>query len=81
MEYMVGRKILTWEHTATDPAENNLYIKGIWNMKDTVGYTDTCVAVSVISDDIFYFVTFNGLGFTMQVVDNEVRCIKKQITK
>ena len=50
-------------------------------MKDTVGYTDTCVKLSVLSEDTFYFVTFAGLGFTMKVVGDNVECIKKRITK
>ena len=50
-------------------------------MKDTIGYTDTCVGLSILSDDSFYFVTFRGLGFTMRFNDGNVECIKKQITK
>jgi muramoyltetrapeptide carboxypeptidase LdcA involved in peptidoglycan recycling len=52
-----------------------------WNMKDIVGYTDTSVVVSLITEDTFSFVTFNGVRFTMKVEDKEVRCIKKEITK
>ena len=50
-------------------------------MKDTIGYTDTCVGLSILSDDSFYFVTFCGLGFTMRVNDGNIECIKMQITK
>lgn len=50
-------------------------------MIDTVGYIDTCVGLSILSDDSFYFVTFCGLGFTMRVVGDNIECIKKEITK
>ena len=88
MEYNVNGKKLVWDHDksninidASKLKDNNLYIDNIWNMKDTVGYTDTCVGVSILADDTFYFVTFCGLGFTMKVLENTVECIKKQITK
>lgn len=85
-EYVVHDKKLIWEFdksesNASKLKEDNLFIEGIWNMKDTVGYTDTCVGLSVLSEDSFYFITFRGLGFTMKVVGNVVECIKKQITK
>lgn len=48
-------------------------------MKDTVGYTDTCIGVSQLPNDCFYFVTFRGLGFTMKVLDNNAECIKNKL--
>ncbi len=86
MEFNVNGKKLVWDYDesnndASKLKENNLHIDNIWNMKDTVGYTDTCVGVSILTDDSFYFVTFYGLGFTMKVSENTVECIKKQITK
>lgn len=85
MEYIINGKKLVWDYYDYDDAsrlkDNNLHIDNIWNMKDTVGYTDTCVGVSILADDTFYFVTFRGLGFTMKVSENTVECIKKQITK
>lgn len=86
MEYCLNSKKLIWDfdETITDASKlkvNNLYIEHMWNMQDTVGYEDTCVQVSVLSDDTFYFVTFMGLGFTMQICENEVICLKTQITK
>ena len=86
MEYIVNRKKLVWDHDQTNNdaskmKDNNLYIDGIWNMKDSVGYTDTCVGVTQLTEDSFYFVTFCGLGFTMKVLEEKVECIKKQITK
>ena len=89
MEYIINGKKLVWDYydydkTSIDASrlkDNNLHIDNIWNMKDTVGYTDTCVGVSILDDDTFYFVTFCGLGFTMKVLENTVECIKKQITK
>lgn len=86
MEYLIQNKKLIWdfdkaESNARKIKDNNLFIEGAWNMKDTVGYTDSCVGVSILSDDTFYFITFCGLGFTMKVIDNDIICIKKQITK
>lgn len=87
MEFNVNGKKLVWDYDdesnidSSKLKDNNLHIDNIWNMKDTVGYTDTCVGVSILTDDSFYFVTFYGLGFTMKVLENTVECIKKQITK
>lgn len=86
MEYVLQSKTLVWDFDKTEShaaklKDNNLFIEGIWNMKDTVGYTDTCVSVSILSEDTFYFVTFCGLGFTMKLVGNTIECVKKQITK
>ena len=87
MEYTVNGKKLVWDYDDTSNIDasrlkvDNLYIDHIWNIKDTVGYTDVCVGVSILADDCFYFVTFCGLGFTMKVLENKVECIKKQITK
>lgn len=86
MEYIINEKKLVWDYDETNSdasklKDNNLYIDGIWNMLDTVGYVDACVSVALMSEDCFYFVTFCGLGFTMKVFDNKVECIKKQITK
>lgn len=86
MEYIIQGKRLIWEFDKKESAascltENNLYIEDVWNMKDTVGYTDTCVSVSVLSGDSFYFVTFRGLGFTMKIVGEKVDCVSKHITK
>lgn len=85
MIFSIENKKLVWDFDENKDAskllENNLYIENIWNMKDTVGYTDTCVSVSILSDHTFYFITFNGLGFTMEIKGNEIKCIQKQITK
>lgn len=87
MEYTVGGKKLVWNFTQADGGnaaklqENNLYIEGFWNMKDTVGRNETCVMLNILSEDTFYFVIFAGLGYTMQVKANEVICLGKQITK
>ncbi|MDY4079555.1 MAG: hypothetical protein SOY42_12355 [Clostridium sp.] len=86
MNYFLNGKNLIWnfDKNETDNKKlenNNLYIEDLWNMKDTVGYTDSCVGVSILSDNKFYFVTFMGLGFTMQICNDKVICLKKQITK
>lgn len=73
-----------WDETVRKASEfklDNLYIDDIWNMKDTVGYSDTCVMVNVLSEDTFYFATFGGLGFHMQYLHYKIVCLRKQITK
>ena len=86
MNYFLNGKNLIWNFDKNETnnkklENNNLYIEDLWNMKDTVGYADSCVGVSILSDNKFYFVTFMGLGFTMQICDDKVICLKKQITK
>lgn len=86
MEYLVHNKKLIWdfdeeERNVAEIKENNLYIPDIWNMKDTVGRSDACVGLTIISEDTFYFVTFQGMGYTMTVKDTGIICNKKQITK
>lgn len=85
-KYKIKDCILVWDHDetvrkASEFKLDNLYIDDIWNMRDTVGYTDTCVMVNVLSEDTFYFVTFSGLGFHMQYFHHEMVCLRKQITK
>lgn len=79
MEYAIQDKKLIWD--ADMVKNNNLFIKDIWNMKDTVGYDDACVAVRILSDDSFYFITYCGLGFTVKLVGDTVECIQQEITK
>ena len=81
---------LVWEFdenntNAAEISDNNLKLvknsEILWNMRDIVGYDDCCVGVHLLSKNEFYFVTFNGLGFTMRVEGNEVTCVKSVITK
>ena len=53
----------------------------LWNMRDTVGYDDCCVAAGILSENGFYFITFMGLRFTMRFDGNAVTCINTAITK
>lgn len=50
-------------------------------MQDVIGYEDACIGVTCLSDDTFYFVTFSGIGYTIQICRNSVICLKKKITK
>ena len=78
-KYNLNSYILKWDN---DPFKtNNLYIDKVWNMKDTVGYEDSCVLVNIIDGNTFRFTAFNGLSFLMKVNDNEVICIEKKETK
>lgn len=59
MEYNLDGKRLIWnfsnESNCSSLEDNNLFVENIWNMKDTVGYTDSCVMLKVLSTDTFYF--------------------------
>ncbi|WP_028042986.1 hypothetical protein [Candidatus Stoquefichus massiliensis] len=86
MNYRLKDCILVWDYDETITKAcnlklNNLYIDGIWNMKDTVGYSDTCVGFHMLSEDTYYFITFNGIGFLMKYINHKVECLQKQITK
>ena len=87
--YELLNRVLLWDFDPSDSNAANLEINNlylieknniIWNMLDTTEHEDSCVGVSLISNNQFYFVTFCGLGYTMQI-SNGVECIKKQITK
>jgi len=61
--------------------DNNLSIKGLWNMKETVGFVDSCVKLVIISEDTFCFWTFNCMMYKMQIKGNQVVCLSKQLSK
>lgn len=79
--------IWIWDNQETSAAQlplNNLFIldaqgREVWNMKDCVGYDDVCVGMHKVEDDSFYFVTFMGLGFTIDL--HRFQVLKKQMTK
>lgn len=77
MKYKIKDKELVWNE---DLSDNNLYIEGLWNMKETVGHDECCVLLRMIDDDSFYFATYNGMGYTMKL-EEELKCIKKQMTR
>ena len=90
MIFLLDNADLVWDfdENNTNAAlipDNNLRLmkkSGIlWNMRDTVGYDDCCVAAGQLSENEFYFITFMGLRFTMRVEDNAVICINTAITK
>ena len=78
-EYLIGSYKLIWDFNGI--ILNNLYIEGVWNMRDTVGYDEWCVAVSLLSDDMFTFNTFNCIRYTMKINNEMVTLINKKFTK
>lgn len=75
-----GDRRLVWDNHLED---NNLAVYDardveIWNMKSVIMHDDTCVGLTV-GEHEFYFVTFNGLGVTMDV--ESLTVIQTQITK
>ena len=90
MIFRLGAAELVWDFdenntNAAEIPDNNLRLMinsvTVWNMRDTVGYDDCCVAAGQLSENEFYFITFMGLRFTMRVEDNAVTCVKSNITK
>ena len=86
MEFLINGQKLVWnfdksETNAANLPENNLYIKNVWNMKETVGHSDVCVECKALSEDTFVFWTFNCLRFTMKIANETVICLEKQIAK
>lgn len=87
-DYDLGRYVLSWdwdpdEQNAGNLKENNLYIDGIWNMRDTVTAKrpDTCVGLQIIDDKTFSFTTFLGMKYVMTVVGGRVDLISKMCVK
>ena len=86
MKYNLCDKVLEWDIDKTENdvskiPENNLFIKDIWNMRDTVGRDEICVAVDILSEDTFSFNIFAGIRFVMKIDNDTVVCIEKTITK
>ena len=79
-KYPIGNKELIWMDY--DDIYNNLYIKGFWNMKDTLGRDDSCTDLRVHSyNDTFSFFAFNGFRVDMQIRDNIIKCVDILFTK
>lgn len=88
-EYIIGDKRIIWfwdedNHNAKELKVNNLCIcdsnyKELWNMRRVLICDDSCVGVRLLENNLMYFVTFYGLGFTINLGDYSV--IKKVITK
>jgi len=73
-KYQVGGKELIWMDY--DYLYNNLYIKGLWNMKDTLGHDDSCTALRTHSyNDTFSFFAFNGFRVDMQIRGDIIKCV------
>jgi hypothetical protein len=88
-EYLINDKKIIWfwdenNHNASEIKENNLSIcdshyNELWNMKTVTNVDDSCVGVAIMEENLLYFVTFFGLGFTIDITNGSV--IKKDITK
>lgn len=80
---------LHWNFESKDPgfsktsglSDNNLFIPGLWNMKDTVGHDDCCVVLDVESEEAFSFTTFNGMRYSMTADKSSVCLKEKRIVK
>lgn len=85
-QYPIGQYILTfeWDHDETNVAKqplNNLYIEGIWNIKDKPEYENFCTGCRVIDDETFVFNTFSGGRYTMKIHNGTVECVSADFVK
>lgn len=88
-EYIIGDKRIIWfwdedNHSVKELKVNNLCIydsnyKELWNMRQILICDDSCVGVRLLENNLMYFGTFYGLGFTINLEDYSVA--KKVITK
>ena len=90
MIFQFDNAALVWDFdesntNAAEIPDNNLRLvknsEVLWNMRDTVGYDDCCVAAGQLSEIEFYFITFMGLRFTMRYEGSAVTCVRSAITK
>ncbi len=85
-EYKLGEKTLVWDFDENEPNVaklplDNLYIKDLWNMKDTIGEGELCTGLRIIDDKNFMFTTFNCICYIMHLENNEVQLITQFFTK
>ena len=78
MKYIIKNHELIYDDY---PEDNNLYIKDLWNMADTVGHDDSCVLVKIIDEETFRFTTFSGISYKMKLDEEKIECVEKKITK
>ena len=84
--YQIGKHILTWDwdkhesNVARQPI-NNLYIDGLWNMKDTIHRDELCTGCKVIDDETFSFTTFICQCYTMKIINHTVEPVSCVCTK
>lgn len=87
-DYNLGEYVLSWdwdpdEQDAGNLKENNLYIDGVWNMRDTVvaQRPDSCVGLQIIDDKSFCFTTFLGMKYNMIISDGRVELLSRMCVK
>ena len=85
-EYYVGGLSLVWEWdeeeiNARNLKDNNLYIEGLWSIKDTAPKDNLCTGCQVIDDETFVFMTFGGGRFVMNIKDGAMALASKMLIK
>ena len=85
-EYYVGGLSLVWEWdeeeiNARNFKDNNLYIEGLWSIKDTAPKDYLCTGCQVIDVETFAFTTFGGERFVMKIKDEEIEVASKMLVK
>ena len=85
-EYSVGGLSLVWEWdeeeiNARNLKDNNLYIEGLWSIKDTAPKDNLCTGCQVIDDETFVFTTFGGGRFVMKIKDGVIELASRMLTK
>ena len=86
-QYTVGKYTLTWEFDDSEQDVsklilNNLYIEGVWNIRETSPKDSLCSGgVQVIDDETFAFTTFGGGRFVMKIKDGAVETVSRMLVK
>lgn len=78
-----------WDEKQSDVSKlsaNNLWIldrdcKELWNIAEFFGRNEMCTMVRLTAENQFYFYTFSGLGVTMQIDNDEIKCVDKKLVR
>ncbi len=85
-QYPIGNHILTYEwdkdesNVAKQPV-NNLYIEGIWSIKDVHQCDDLCTGCRVVDDETFVYSTFSCGQYTMKLHGDVVQYVSHYLSK
>ncbi len=84
--YNIGKYTLIWEFDFDESdvskmQDNNLYIEGIWNIKDISPKDTLCTGVHIIDSETFSFTTFCGMKHVMKVKDEGLEHISTMLVK
>lgn len=53
----------------------------VWNMKRVLNRSEMCTGIHCISEESFAFTTFSCENIVIQINDNEIKCVRKTLTR